>query len=426
MVRNDPEEAAEDPTPGSDPFVARLPAETQRWQDQGILTAEQARAIAAIYDLPTDVASSQKAQGRLVTILAIFGSLLVGLGVILFFAANWDQIPRAVRLALLLVGIPGVYGLGYRLKYVKNYRRVGTAMLLLAAILYGVGIHLIAQIYNFPVNDPWLMSLWFLGVAPLAYLTRSRAILVLTQGLFLVAIGFWLPEWLDGRNESPVIFAAALYLTIGLLLYGLGKLQSRYDLTRPYAAAYEVFGLIVMLSAVYFLSFRFLYDASSYRELGVDVEVATQLWVLFYLAGAGALAAIAGAAAIQIKRQLPLITLPYEGAAALTVLAMAYLVVFVGAGNDVLYPVLFNLLLLAGIIGLVFAGYFWRREIFINIALVFFGLDIITRYFELSWDLLDRSVVFIVAGLILLGGGFLLEQGRIRVVNRIEAQRGVA
>ena len=138
------------------------------------------------------------------------------------------------------------------------------------------------------------------------------------------------------------------------------------------------------------------------------------------------MAAIACAAAIQMKRRLPLTTLLYEGAAALTVLTIAYLVVFIGAGNDVLYAVLFNLLLLAGIIGLVFAGYFWRREIFINIALVFFGLDIITRYFELSWDLLDRSVVFIVAGLILLGGGFLLERGRIKVVNRIEAQRGVA
>ena len=53
-------------------------------------------------------------------------------------------------------------------------------------------------------------------------------------------------------------------------------------------------------------------------------------------------------------------------------------------------------------------------------------MDIVTRYFELSWDLLDRSVVFIVAGLILLGGGFLLERGRNKMVDRMEAQRGLA
>ena len=407
-------------------FVLRLLAETQRWQDQGIITAEQARAIASSYDVPTEVASSQRAQGRLVTILAIFGSLLVGLGVILFFAANWGEIPRAVRLALILVGIPTVYGIGYRLKYVQSYQGVGTAVLLLAAILYGAGIHLIAQVYNSPVNDPKLVSLWFLGVLPLAYLARSQAILVLAQALFLLAVGFWVDEWLDGSNEGPAIFGFALYLTLGPLFYGLGKLQSRYDLTRPYATAYELVGLVITMASVYLLSFRFLYDDFSYRELGVDVKVATTFWVLFYLAGAGAVAAIAGATAIQVRRRLPLMTLPYEGLATLMLLAMAYLVMHVGAGNDVLYPVLFNLVLLAGIIGLVFVGYFRGREALINVALIFFGLNVGTRYFELSWDLLDRSLVFIVAGLILLGGGFLLERGRRKVVERIEAQRGVA
>ncbi|MCH7734241.1 MAG: hypothetical protein IH961_03380 [Chloroflexi bacterium] len=47
---------------------------------------------------------------------------------------------------------------------------------------------------------------------------------------------------------------------------------------------------------------------------------------------------------------------------------------------------------------------------------------IVTRYFELSWGLFDRSLVFIVAGLILLGGGFLLERGRSKMVRRMEAQ----
>jgi uncharacterized membrane protein len=350
----------------------------------------------------------------------------MGLGVILFFAANWDEIPRTARLAMILVGIPAVYGAGYRLRYVQNYERVGTAVLLLAAVLYGAGIHLIAQVYNFPVNDPWLVTMWFLGVLPLAYLTRSQAILILAQGLFLAAIGFWLAEWLDSAGEGQAIFVFALYLTLGTLLYGLGKLHSQYGPTRAFAATYEVIGLVVTMAAIYLLSFRFPYDGISYSEVGVDVKVATQLWVLFYLAGTGAVAAIAGAAAMQIKRRLTLMTLPYEGAATLIVLALAYLVVSVGAGNDVLYHVLFNLLLLAGIIGLVFAGYFWRKEAFINVALIFFGLDIVTRYFELSWDLLDRSLVFVVAGLILLGGGFLLERGRNKMVNRMEAQRSAA
>ena len=407
-------------------FVDRLPAETRRWQDQGIISAEQAQAIVSSYGLTPEVAAGQRARGKLITILAICGSVLVGLGVILFFAANWGEIPRVVRLGMIMIGVPAVYALGYWLKYIQSYQRVGTATLLLAAILYGAGIHLIAQVYNFPVNDPKLVSLWFLGVLPLAYLTRSQAILVLAQALFLSAVGFWVTEWLDGQDEGVAIFGFALYLTLGLFLYGLGKLQSQYDLTRPCAKAYEVVGLLITLASIYLLSFRFLYDIFSYQDRGVDVEVATKLWVLFYLAGAGAVAAIAATAAVQVRRRLHLMTLPYEGLATFLLLAFAYLVVHVAAGNDVLYPLLFNLALLAGIAGLIFSGYLRGREDFINIGLMFFGLDVITRYFELSWGMLNSSLGFIVAGLILLGGGYLLERGRRKVFERMEAQGGVA
>ncbi len=428
MVPTGSEHGAGSSPAKSDSFLARLPGEIRLWQDQGIITAEQARAIASSYDIPAEEASRQRARGRLVTILAIFGALLVGLGVILFFAANWDAVPRAVRLAMILVGIPTVYGVGYRLRYVQKYERVGTAVLLLGAVLYGAGIHLVAQVYNFPLNDPKLFTFWFLGVLPLAYLTRSQAVLLLSLGLFLGGVGFWLGDWLEGSSESAVIVVFALYLTLGPLLYGLGKLHSNlnnWDVWRTFAAVYEPLGLVVTLAAIYLLSFRYMYDS----ETGVDAEVATELWVLFYVAGAGAVAAIIGSAAIQIRRRPALmnslseaIPLLSEGASILIVLATAYLVVFAEAGNDVLYPVLFNLLLLASIIGLVFAGYVWRREMFINVALVFFGLGIVTRYFELSWGLLDRSLVFVVAGLILLGGGYLLERGRNRVVNSMEAQ----
>ena len=50
-----------------------------------------------------------------VRMLALVGAVGVGLGVILFFAANWDEIPRAARLALLVGGIVALYALGDRL-----------------------------------------------------------------------------------------------------------------------------------------------------------------------------------------------------------------------------------------------------------------------------------------------------------------------
>ena len=49
-------------------------------------------------------------------------------------------------------------------------------------------------------------------------------------------------------------------------------------------------------------------------------------------------------------------------------------------------------------------------------------MTVISRYFEYSWGLLDRSMIFVAAGAILLIGGFLVERGRRKMLEGI--QRG--
>ena len=70
-------------------FLARLPIELSRWESDGIITAEQGQAILGGYTPAELTPRPYRAQGRLVTGLSVFGSVLVGLGIILFFAANW-------------------------------------------------------------------------------------------------------------------------------------------------------------------------------------------------------------------------------------------------------------------------------------------------------------------------------------------------
>jgi uncharacterized membrane protein len=178
-------------------FLERLPDEFNYWQGRGIIAPEQGRAIIGSYEMSD---TARATHGRLVTILAILGSVLVGLGVILFFASNWQEISREVKLALMLIAVPVAYRIGYWLRYLRGYHRVGTAALFLAGIIYGAAIHLVAQAYNIPVNDPNLLLFWFLGVIPLAYVTRSESITVLGIGLFLGAIGFRIPVWLDNTD----------------------------------------------------------------------------------------------------------------------------------------------------------------------------------------------------------------------------------
>jgi uncharacterized membrane protein len=370
--------------------------------------------------------AEHRTQGRLVSILAILGAVLVGLGVILFFASNWEEISKPVKLAMILIAIPAVYGIGYWLRYWRSYQRVGAAVIFLGCLLYGAGIHLVAQAYNVPVDDPILFLYWFLGVLPLAYLTRSQVILYLGVGLFLAAVGFRLQDWLDTSDRGVAFGASALYLALGVILYALGRLQAQFDLTRTYARVYEYVGLVTAFGSIYLLTFRDLFDDSRYRSARVDENIGGEFWIAFYLAVGLAIAVYAMVLARQELRRPPWLADAREAVAALVILAAAVLVVNVAIGKDMFYPILFNALLFLGTVGLLFSGYLRGRESLINIGLAFFILDVITRYFEFGWTLLDRSLVFIVAGAFLLAGGFLLERGRRHVFQRMRGAGGVA
>ena len=399
-------------------FAQRLPGEVREWQDQGIISPDQGRAILGQYGVQE---AAQAAGSRLVLILAILGSTLVGLGVILFFATNWQEISREVKLGLMLVGVPTAYLVGYWLRYIRGYERVGVATILLAAILFGAAIHLVAQAYNIPVNHPNLFLFWFLGVLPLAYVTRSESLLVLAVGLLLAAVGFRVQVWLTDTGLIPFrVFP--LYLAVGLMLYALGRLQARFETTQVYSRAFELGGLLTAFAAVYLLTFRFWWENLFTFPITLTGGITAEYWVTGGIVIAVAVLALAATIFARAGQREPLRTLPFEALAALALLVAAGAVVFWPVDSDLVYPLLFNFLLLVGIIGLIFLGFFRGREIFINLALLFFSIDVVTRYFEFSYELLDRSVVFIVAGVILLAGGFLLERGRRRVIDELRTQ----
>ena len=402
-------------------FLDLLPAEIESWQGQGLITPEQGQAIVDAYPVQ---ASPRGSYGRLVTILAILGAVLLGLGVILFFASNWDGIPRAVKLSLLLIGIPTTYIIGYWLRYRRGYPRVGVAALFLAALFYGAGVHLVAQAYNVPVNDPRLFLFWFLGVLPLAYVTRSQAILVLGILLFLASVGFWLPLWLDDLEAIPFL-VFPLYLVLGLMLFALGRFQAQFDLTRPYAKAYEIFGLLTAFGALYLLTFRFWFEEFRRSSFASAGTVSWEFWLVLFGAAALAVLLLGVAMGQQTRIRRPLLTLPYELGFSLLLLVAGFMLIFLPGKSDLVYPLIFNALLLLGIVGLVFGGYYRSQESWINLALIFFGVDVFARYFEFSFDLFDRSLVFIGAGSILLAGGFLLERGRRKVMERMRTSGGV-
>ena len=84
--------------------------------------------------------------------LSILGAILIGLSVITFFAANWNEISRGVKLGSLFVGMALSYGSGYYLWNRAGYGAYAVSLVLLGCIIYGAGVHLIGQIYHVDVD----------------------------------------------------------------------------------------------------------------------------------------------------------------------------------------------------------------------------------------------------------------------------------
>ena len=403
-------------------FVSRLREELEAWQRDGTVTAEQAQAVLARYpDYPPGHEASRRRQG-LVTGLSILGGILIGLGVITFFAANWDEISRGVKLASLIAGMLLSYGAGYAIWQRSGPTAYAVAFVLLGCIIYGAGVHLIGQIYHISVNHPNLSMFWFLGVAPLAYVTRSRPVMFLAIVLFLAAVAFRQQDWLEAIDGSEAAIAlSALYIALGAFLYAVGKAKRQFEGWESLGGLFQALGLITAFASLYLLTFHDIFDDS-----GTIGGASLAYWGLAYGASAIAIGVTAGMAWLRARQGERVTAELAEAGAIAVLLAAAHVAVWVSAGWDPLYPIVFNALFALSALGLMASGYLRDHRGRVNLSIVFIALYVITRYFEYSIDLLDSSLLFSGAGVILLAGGYLLDRGRRRMLAAMREREGEA
>ena len=403
-------------------FVSRLREELKAWQRDGTITSEQVQAILVRYpDYPPGHEASRRRQ-RLVTGLSILGGILIGLGVITFFASNWDEISHGVKLASLIAGMLLSYGAGYALWQRSGPTAYALAFVLLGCIIYGAGVHLIGQIYHVPVDHPNLSLFWLLGVAPLAYVTRSRAVMFLAVVLLLAAVAFRLQDWLEGLDGSEAgIASAALYIALGAFLYVAGKAKRHLEGWEPLGGLFQALGLVTAFAALYLLTFHDLFD-----DAGSIGGASPGYWALAYGASAvaiGVTAWLAWRQSLQGERSPAELG---EAGAIVVLLAAAHVAALVPADWGPFYPIVFNALFALSALGLMASGYLQDREGRVNLSIGLVALYVVTRYFEYSIDLLDSSLLFSGAGVILLAGGYLLDRGRRRMLASMREREGEA
>jgi uncharacterized membrane protein len=150
---------------------------------KGVINEETAEKIQEYY-----LGKQPQAQQQLVVIFGILGAVLIGLGLILIVAHNWDMMSRSLKtICSVLPMIAGqslsIYAL-LKKKESMVWRESSTAFLFFAV---GACISLVGQLYNFPGTQASYMICWLLLVSPLMYVMQSS----IGSVLFIVGTGYY-------------------------------------------------------------------------------------------------------------------------------------------------------------------------------------------------------------------------------------------
>ena len=272
------------------------------------------------------------------------------------------------------------------------------------------------------MEHPNLSLFWFLGVAPLAYVTRSRAVMFLGVALLLAAVAFRLQDWLERLDGSETgIASAALYIALGAFLYAVGKAKREFEGWESLGGLFQALGLITAFSALYLLTFSDLFD-----NAGSISGASLGYWALAYGASVVAIGVTAGMAWLRDRHGEQVTAELAEAGAIAVLLAAAHVAALVTVDWDPLYPIVFNVLFALSALGLMASGYLRDHEGRVNLSIALIAIYVITRYFEYSIDLLDSSLLFFGAGVILLAGGYLLDRGHRRMLTSMREREGEA
>jgi uncharacterized membrane protein len=361
-----------------------------RWTDAGLIDAPTADRIRAF---EADHTGSTRLRWPILIALA-FGGLMVGGGILLFVAANWDALSPGQRFALVLVlvtsfHVGGAICAGRFPAMSEALHAVGTAVL-------GAGIALAGQIFNLDEHWPGGIMLWALGAGIGWALLRQPA----QTALFAILAPAWLvSEWIVAVDVARIdsvtgwIPAAGVFLTA--LTYVSATSTRTPSRTRLALLWVGAPGLVLSCLALAALS----YESRMYSSGVVTARLLVTGWI----------AAVGGplllAFRLRGREAWP------NAIAALWVVMLLYM--RAAAGDAAMYA-----WWALGALALVAWGVRDGRAERINLGAALFAATVMTFYFSHVMDKLGRSASLIGLGLLFLGGGWALERMRRRLIEQ--------
>ena len=388
-------------------------ADIQKLHDAGLITDEQRQKIIGHFQLKED-------GGKFLAIVSLIGAVLIAAGITLLIAAHWNEIPRGVKIAAGLLLLLGFHAGGWWLREVQGkYCKTGEALHLIGSCLFLANIALIGQIYNIVSRPPNAFLLWWIGIAALPWLLRSKA----QHVLLLMAFGIWFG--FEVNEHGGLIYCESdrqvlLYALLGLVYLGAGYCLRR-GVFSEIAGVTEKLGLLAFLIFVYPLAWKhfFGWENSEMRQ--------------WFFPALGVLALLLSAAGLK---NLTALTRQWRWTWFAALLGM---MVFMGtvwfgcwqldhAGESRHYFWGESWSYLVGSLALfVFCllqiqiGIQERSPFLVNLGIVFIALDILAAYSDLFGSMARTGVMFLISGIFLIVFGVYLEKKRRGLMRRMKS-----
>lgn len=416
-----------------------LAKEMASWVAKDLITTAQAQSICREYDIDYGSAEDHSLGYRL---LVSLGYLFIGVAVIILIGANWDEIPRGLRMGGLIAMTLATQAWALRL-YIMGKESSATGLFMLGNLFYGASIILIAQIYHLGEHIPDEVFWWALGCLPFGVLSRNSwltlfscllalvwffmelslgffpllmpvflvaAVYVLVKGkqsawLFMTTvggIGLWLEAllarlWAVGQQAFEVD-PEHLFVSVALFLFAYAFslwLHTRDSgKAKDYGVMLSLWSLRFALITMLVLGFR-----EPWEELiGADWDhLASMEPIVFALVGASLWL---GWKTDRLQVLLPIIA--FTGISMAAVVFAAYL----GAGGSdyaVLFQIIYNIALVGSGICLVVRGINGGISHYFFLGVATILLLALMRYIDLIGEYIGGAVLFMALAGLLLG-----------------------
>lgn len=391
-----------------------------------------------------------------VTVFAILGALLIGGGIILLFAHNWDELSRNTRAVISFLPLL----LGAALSFTALLRKGKPALLesagLFHALAIGSCIALIGQTYHLPSDLPAFLLIWALLAAPLMFLLSSTSAYLIylalitcwtgvAQNEYRQAVGYWpllipalfyLRQRLQENRHAPTALLAlygllfSITISLGIvfertvpglwtmayaaLLTGCYLLGiTRYETAEGWSNPLKLFGTLGIAALAYLFTWTHFWNGIGWNYCRSDWGY--QQWGIWMDSGI-TLLLIGGWATVTMKAF-------NKNSVETTILSLfpllAAICFLIGAQTDlteVINALIFNAYFLALGVLFIVLGCRSLRLRQLNGGMFLLSVLIITRFFDDGFGFLARGIAFIVLGAAFLTANLIIARKKKEVV----------